>query len=283
MTRVSVGVDRAPILVDADSDRSFRELGFAAVPFAEPEEVERLRTSVLDLIPDDSGPFFGLYRNDWPELRREIDRRVRAHMQPTADRLMCNHRFYVGSLLVKFPGEGSYLAPHQDWTFVDESRFVSGIVWFPLQATDDTNGCLTVVPGSHRFDLPFRGTPPDPIDDRLEGLVSYPMESGQAVVYHNALIHGSTENRSDELRIAMVLGFVSADADLVHFFTDERGRKWRFRLSDEFPFHYQPPARPDGLGVVGVEPWRGRGTSGWRSRLRRAAPFRPTPDSQRRT
>jgi len=255
MTRVSAGVDRRPILVDPEADRSFREQGFAVVPFVEPEALGELRRRVKPLIPADSGPFFSLYRNDWPELRRQLDAEVRAAMQPTADRLMCNHRFYIGSLLVKFPGEGSYLAPHQDWSFVDETQHVSGIVWLPLQPTDEHNGGLCVVPGSHRHDLPHRGTPPDPIDAYLEGLVSCVMRPGEAVVYHNALIHGSSENRSDEPRIAMVLGFVSAEAELYHFHTDDRGRKWRYRVREDFSFTYQPPAVPAGPAVLAAEPW----------------------------
>src|SRR5690606_26746745 len=128
-------------------NRSFRDDGFAVVPFIDPGRLSELRESVVPLVPEDSGPFFSLYRNDGPELRRRLDAVVREAIQPIADQLMCNHRFYLGSLLVKFPGEGSYLAPHQDWSFVDETRHVSGIVWLPLQPTDDTNGGLVVVPG----------------------------------------------------------------------------------------------------------------------------------------
>lgn len=268
MTRVSAGVDRSPILRDPGADASFRELGFANVRFCAREQLDQLRRAVVDLIPGDSGPFFSLYRNDWPELRREIDVVVRGLMQARADELLCNHRFYLGSLLVKFPGEGSFLAPHQDWSFVDETKHVSGIVWLPLQPTDQTNGGLSVIPRSHRLDLPFRGTPPDPLG-QLDGLVPCAMEPGDAVVYHNALIHGSSENRSEDLRIAMVLGFVSADAPMVHYFTDERGRKWRFDIPDDFPFHYQPPDRPGREAVLGRTRWRDdRGRVG---RVRRSA------------
>lgn len=253
MTRVSSGVDRRPILVDPAADAGFREQGFAVVPFVDPEQLSELRAAVLPLIPEDAGPFFGLYRNDQPELRRRIDSTVRSLMQPIADRLMCNHRFYIGSLLVKYPGAGSHLDAHQDWSFVDETRHVSGIVWLPLQRTDQSNGGLSVVPGSHRFDLPYRGTPPESVAELSHDMVPCEMEPGEAVVYHNALIHGSSENRSSELRIAMVLGFVSAGADLLHYRTDESGGRWRYRVDEEHPFSYQPPDLPSGPSVLGVE------------------------------
>ena len=255
MTRVSDGVDRVPLLLSESADQEFREQGFAVVPFVDPERLEALRQRMTELVPPESGPFFTLYRNDTPEIRRVLDAVVREELQSLADEIMCNHRFYVGSILVKFPGEGSFLDPHQDWSFVDESRHVSGIVWFPLEATDETNGGLSVVPGSHRFDLPNRGTPPEPIDQYLDGLVNLSTRPGEAVIYHNALIHGSSENRSDHLRIVMALGFVSEQADLLHFFTDKEGQKWRYRLAADYPFRYQPPNPPEGSAVLHVEPW----------------------------
>jgi ectoine hydroxylase-related dioxygenase (phytanoyl-CoA dioxygenase family) len=255
MTRVSDGIDRVPLLLSESADQEFRDQGFAVVPFVAPERLDALRQRMTELIPPDSGPFFTLYRNDTPEIRRVLDAAVREELQPQADAMMCNHRFYVGSILVKFPGEGSFLDPHQDWSFVDETQHVSGIVWLPLEATNEGNGGLSVVPGSHRFDLPYRGTPPEPIDQYLDGLVNVTTRPGEAVIYHNALIHGSSENQSDHPRIVMALGFVSKQADLVHFFTDNAGQKWRYRVADDLPFTYQPPSPPKGAAVLQVEPW----------------------------
>jgi phytanoyl-CoA hydroxylase len=255
MTRVSDGVDRVPLLLSESADQEFREQGFTVVPLVDPERLEALRERMSELIPPDSGPFFTLYKHDTPELRRTIDAAVRKELQPFADSIMCNHRFYVGSLWVKSPGEGSPIDAHQDWSFVDETRHVSGALWFPLEATDESNGGLSVVPGSHRLDLPYRGTPPTSIEQYLHGFVNVTTKPGEAVIFHNALIHSSSENQSDHLRIVMALGFVSETADFLYFFTDEQGQKWRYRLADDFPFTHQPPHRPNGPSVLAAEPW----------------------------
>lgn len=256
MTRVSAGVDRRPVLVDEKAGDEFREGGFTIVPMMEADQIHALRERMMSLIPQDSGPFFSLYRNDSPVIRRQLNQAVRGEIESAAGGVLRDHRIFLGSLLVKFPGDASYLAPHQDWSFVDEERHVSGILWFPLQATDADNGGMCVVPGTHRMDLPHRGAPLDyPIEQHLDGLVQCRTEPGQALVLHNALIHGSRENRSEELRIVMVLGFMSADATLVHFYTDEHGQKWRYEVTQEFFFDHEPPGRPDGPGVLSVEPW----------------------------
>ncbi|MEX0768886.1 MAG: phytanoyl-CoA dioxygenase family protein, partial [Microthrixaceae bacterium] len=219
MTRVSAGIDRLPILLNPEDDRSFREQGFAVVPFVSPERIAELRQLVIPLIPENSAPFFTLYKNDGPELRRQIDAFVRAEIQPVADDLLCNHRFYIGSIFVKYPGEGSAIGAHQDWTFVDESRFLSGAIWLPLQPTNAKNGGMYLQPGSHRLDLPYRGSPPDLLQPNIDEFVPCDMEIGTALVHHNALIHGSTQNNTDELRIVMALGFVSEGAQMFHFQT----------------------------------------------------------------
>jgi hypothetical protein len=260
MSRVSSGVDRSNLLADAGAAASFRRDGFVVVPFLDPDRVAALRERVLPLVPEESGPFFSLYRNDDPEIRRRLDTAVRAELEAASTGVLRDHRIFLGSLLVKFPGDASYLAPHQDWSFVDEERFASGILWFPLQATDEHNGGMCVVPGSHRMDLPDRGAPLDyPIEEYLDGLVQVTTRPGEALVMHNALIHGSRENRSGELRVVMVLGFASEGADLLHYFTDDEGRKWRYRVEPEFFFDHRPPGRPSGPGVISVEPWESIG------------------------
>lgn len=260
MTRVSAGVDRRPLLVDPVADDEFRDLGFTIVDLMDADRVSSLRERVLPLIPSDSGPFFSLYRNDSPGIRRRLDAAVRDELEPWAAGVLHGHRIFLGSLLVKFPGDDSYLAPHQDWSFVDEERYVSGILWFPLQATDAQNGGMCVVPGTHRMDLPHRGAPLDyPIEHLLDGLVQCRTEPGQALVSHNALIHGSRENKSDDLRVVMVLGFMSEGAELLHYYTDDSGQKWRYTVTDEFFFDHVPPGRPTGPGVLSVEPWESIG------------------------
>ena len=258
MDRVSAGVDRSPVLRDPAAQEAFRRDGYVVVPLLPPEVVARARAEVEALVPPDPGPFFSLYRNDTPELRRRLDASVRHLAEPHVDAVLRDHRTYIGSALVKAPGPDTLLDAHQDWSFVDEQRHVSGAVWIPLQDVDQTNGGLTVVPGSHRLDVPYRGTPAMPsVDPDLAAELAVPLDvpAGHAVVYHSALVHGSAANTSDRPRLVLVVGFVSREAEMVHFHSDDAGRRWRYRLTDAHSFTYQPPVAPSGPGVRACEPW----------------------------
>ncbi len=66
--------------------------------------------------------------------------------------------------------------------------------WIPVTEANEKNGCLTVIPGSHREGV--RGAPFP--DEELERAVSLPASPGDIVVLHNKVLHSSTANSSEE-------------------------------------------------------------------------------------
>jgi phytanoyl-CoA hydroxylase len=81
-------------------------------------------------------------------------------------------------------------------------------VWTPLTPATIENGCLTVIPGSHRGELathcPSNRESPDlHIPAALlhsDGVVPLPMEPGDVLFMHRRTQHASLENRSDHVR-----------------------------------------------------------------------------------
>jgi hypothetical protein len=201
-----------------------------------------------------------LYHHDSPELRYGIDRVVRPLLAEEISATMPGCRVFIASLLVKYPGADGYLQLHQDWSFVDEERFVSGVIWLPLEPTTAANGGLGIVPGSHRLDTPDRGIHPwapqlEVVEDLLrDHLVQLDTQPGQAVVFQKRVVHASSANGSDHPRVVVGIGIVSNDADLYHYLVDDDEQMWRFTVSDQFFFEYMP-GDPPGAGVVDSQPW----------------------------
>ena len=88
--------------------------------------------------------------------------------------------------------------------------------WIGLDDTDESNGCMFYVPGSHQWDLlPITGLAGDM--DAIEQVLSpdqwealqHPvpvcLKKGHAAFHHPLMVHGSRENRSDRPRRALVL------------------------------------------------------------------------------
>ena len=129
--------------------------------------------------------------------------------------------------MVKESNPRGVVPPHQDWTFVDETRFRSFNVWTPLVDVDIDNGALGVIHGSYRFfGNRLRGSPSPQcksvISDHLITLFPFldvkPLRAGEAIIFDNATIHGSPPNTSGKERLATGLVVTRAEAELCHHY-----------------------------------------------------------------
>ena len=114
---------------------------------------------------------------------------------------------------------GKYVAWHQDTTYWGLEPPFAVTVWIAVYASTLANGCMRVIPGSHKLGLLPHVTSGS--DDNLLGLdqmietrhfdettaVDFELEAGQCSVHHGELIHGSNPNTSDQPRCGMTLRF----------------------------------------------------------------------------
>jgi ectoine hydroxylase-related dioxygenase (phytanoyl-CoA dioxygenase family) len=122
----------------------------------------------------------------------------------------------------KRPGDPSFVSWHQDGTYwtLDPPRVCTA--WIAISRSDDANGCMRVVPGSHAGgQLPHRDTfaaanvlsrgqeiAVEVDESQARSLVLAP---GEISLHHIGIVHGSRPNRSDEPRIGLAVRFVAPD------------------------------------------------------------------------
>ena len=173
----------------------------------------------------DYGMYIGLEEKDL-ERRRAVIRKISRILLPKVSEHFRDCKPHLGSFLVKAPGQDSYTYPHQDWTFVDAPPYVSITVWIALVDTDESNGALGFVKGSHTFfDRPI-GSPSPEFQTCTQGheglLYEYldfvPLKAGEAVAFDNRTIHGATPNRTTAMRTAVAIGMTPKEARLFHYF-----------------------------------------------------------------
>lgn len=126
--------------------------------------------------------------------------------------------------IVKGPGQGGEVAPHQDGTFLYTAPLTTVGLWFALADADRHNGCLWALPGAHRGPLRRRyvragaatrfveldDTPLPPFD--APAWVPLEVPAGTAIMLHARLPHASERNRSDRARPAYAIHFVDRRA-----------------------------------------------------------------------
>jgi ectoine hydroxylase-related dioxygenase (phytanoyl-CoA dioxygenase family) len=111
---------------------------------------------------------------------------------------------------------------HQDspyWPIL-EPKDVQLTAWVALDDVDPDNGCMSMVPGSHRWGdrisflhtlADFRSMP-ECLDGHQVEVVTCPVEKGAVHFHHPLTWHGSPENRSGRPRRAIALHFMTERA-----------------------------------------------------------------------
>jgi len=123
--------------------------------------------------------------------------------------------------IYKPPGVAQSEHPfHQDGAYFHFAPLERGLgVWIPLDLADESNGGLSIIPGSHR--LPIRkhsridGLNPGCFEaDRIEELrtraISLQMSAGDAIFFDTRLLHRTGGNRTRRHRRVITLHLASA-------------------------------------------------------------------------
>jgi ectoine hydroxylase-related dioxygenase (phytanoyl-CoA dioxygenase family) len=114
---------------------------------------------------------------------------------------------------------------HQDksyWPDANSNPVIT--VWIPLVDSTHENGCLHLIPGTHKKRAvahgqeSYSGTsylelPGEYIERRKREIIALPMKAGSAVLFNDRLIHSSTPNNSNGVRWSVDLRYQPTDQD----------------------------------------------------------------------
>ena len=157
-------------------------------------------------------------------IRQHIrdERRLAIAQAMLGDDLFCPNDLYF----LKPPGTGKAVAWHQDsWYFRNTYQSSLGKpiegttlgTWLAIDDADVDNGCLWVIPGTHKLgvvdhsedsnpDDKFLGKNIPQITDEMEKqAIPVEVPKGSLIFFNNVVLHRSTPNRSERYRRAYVV------------------------------------------------------------------------------
>lgn len=157
-------------------------------------------------------------------LTAELGQRVTPHLADVFD--LTELELIRLDLSVKPPSPASELGPHQDFSLIDERRWRSLYLWIPLVDTDERNGTLHVVPGSHRFTNAIRSQHVPAVFDEVlpqvhEAAVRLDCRAGDLVLMVSGVVHFSPPNQTDDVRLAAHGIVKPTEAPLVFYYADD--------------------------------------------------------------
>lgn len=175
------------------------------------------------------------YVADSPALRAAA---MAARLHETLDRLLGTGRvLFQDMALIKPPRIGSQKDWHQDAAYfrVSDARLIVGS-WIALDPAGRGNGCMEVIPGSHRLGPAAHVPQMDPNlchirRDliRSERKVEVELAPGDALIFSSLIHHYTAPNRSDLRRRALQFHYNQLGMDWTSLedhrrdFHDERG------------------------------------------------------------
>ena len=157
------------------------------------------------------------------------------------------------TLFIKNPKEKGFVSFHQDAKYIGLEPYNWVTAWIAVTDSNEENGCMRMLKGSHKKDLKFHDQKFDENNllTRGQTIENVPinettpviLKAGQLSLHHPTIIHGSGLNKSKERRIGFAIqSYIGTNVDQV------LGKIYvqHARGNDTFKFH-QHVKRPTEL------------------------------------
>jgi ectoine hydroxylase-related dioxygenase (phytanoyl-CoA dioxygenase family) len=252
------------VFKDEMLNEAFEQDGYVVVDFLDNDEIATLSGKYYSMHHDYGlNPTFvtSLMMDKDDNYRHVISAAVERAFKRPVEELFDDHKWFFGHFLVKHKNpDAQYdgrVPLHQDSSMVDESQFHSINIWCTLTDTNQDNGTLQVVKGSHKINNYPRGYgqgfnkqfPYIEFEDllRKEYLTAIPLKAGQAIISNTKLLHASQPNNTDIPRLA-ASGLVGpAESQLRYYYFDPLAGKTLevFEVDPEYYLGTAMFSRPD--------------------------------------
>ena len=163
------------------------------------------------------------------------------------------------SFFIKDPGSKTYVSWHQDSTYWGLQPLEIVTAWLAFTPSNPSNGCMRVIPGSHRSgqsthkdtfaddNLLSRGQEIE-VDISDEKVVDLVLEPGEMSLHNVRIFHGSNRNDSNAVRIGFAIRYIPA------YTRQEGGRTFAELVRGEDRFrNFETPTPP--VVEMGEEEW----------------------------
>ncbi len=173
------------------------------------EMVSELKQFYFAEFGDQARGLYTTHSHSSGEKNVQLHNKLGSMIRSDLEKVFRDFEFVVNHYVVKSNVNSEEFRLHQDWNIVDEDTTQAAHIWCPLQDTSEKNGGMFVVKGSHRFfdnlrsgSMGLRFINRTPLVKKH--LTVFNMQAGEALVYKQALFHGSFPNNSDSSRVVML-------------------------------------------------------------------------------
>jgi hypothetical protein len=228
-------------------NESFSREGYVVLDVFTDDQMQDFQKYFGSFHADISGHFHSSHFSDNLDYKKAVNRYFNEIAKEALIPLLLEYQAVFSNFMVKDSHPESTMSLHADWTYVDEENFTSLACWFPLISTNEKNGCLGVIPKSHKLPINFRGPKiPSPFHAENEKIIRHfgqllHMKAGQVIIYDHRLLHYSPANLSGQVRPAINIVLLPKNVEVFHYLKQTSSDKKTIKYSVEdtdFYMHY---------------------------------------------
>lgn len=252
------------IFKDIDLENKFNKEGYVTLRLLNNEELSELFALLDELkshydrknVNTNSSYELSFFSNN-PDFKKMVLDKVYAFFKPHLDNILDNYKPLIVNLFNKKPGTGE-VPLHQNWTFVDESKFTSVSVWIPLCDVSRKNGTLEMVPGSHKTLTAYRSPSIPWVFTGLEKTIKKnymkPLELkvGEVAILDDAILHYSGNNNSTMDRATIQLIMTPEIATPIHYYCTnlKKGDLEVYKVDSDFFANFNMHSKPEHVPLI---------------------------------
>jgi chlorinating enzyme len=200
----------------------FERFGYVApIRVLTPEQAGAIRARLEAFERDRGGPLAGSLRHKSHLLFPWLNELIRApHILDAIEDLYGpNLLCWTTNFFIKESRDAAFVSWHQDSTYWGLSAPDVVTAWVALSESNEENGSMQVIPGTHRMDqIPHRDTFSEhnlltrgqeiAVDVDASQAVAINLQPGEMSLHHVRIIHGSPPNRSNGRRIGFAIRYI---------------------------------------------------------------------------
>lgn len=234
------------ILKDSKKNAELVKNGFITLPAIEKDGLAYFKELYKKWHPEPPTAFYKSYFSNNQQYKVEVENAIIEHCKEGIANHFCEDAYslFGAMFVVKPPNDLGQIPPHQDWSFVDETKHWSLNMWLPLQDVGERNGTLRFIKGSHLFRKTIRGANTPEWYDNLypiieENLIDVPVNAGEAIFFFHGSIHTSHYNYMAEERVCLGLSMVQKNVPIYfHLLKENEIYADKYLVNTDFYMEY---------------------------------------------
>lgn len=254
-------------LKDEQLEAQFQRDGYVPISFLTAEEVEELKQYYFDTL-EESGGHIGPEDENYSaslevtydftfidkniQYKQKVFDTIAKKFEDKYGAYLADYKPIIANFIRKKTDSGE-VPLHQNWAFADEHKCSTVSIWCPLIDSTKENGTLEVVPGSHKRFGEVRGPMiKSELEDIKHEIVSKFMvplvtKAGDAVILDDSLVHYSSPNKTEDLRLTIQLILIPKEEPSIHFHMDlekDRSKVEVLEVDKAFYMSFNPWKKP---------------------------------------